>query len=86
MSWADRLTILVAAGVISTTLGVGACQTGARIADVNGRIDNVQADIRELRDDVQADIRELRTLVVDAIAGGQHETRGGVTGTTSPSD
>ena len=86
MSWADRLTILVATGVISTTLGIGACQTGARINDVNDRINNVQTDIRNLRADVQADIRELRTLVVDAIAGGQHEARGGVTGSTSPSD
>ena len=71
MSLGDRITILVAAGAISTTLGMGSCSTNARIDDVktqlntriddvNGRIDDVNARI----DDLQADIRELRTLIV----------------------
>ena len=67
MSTGDRITILVAAGAISATLGVGSCSTNARIDDVNtqlnARIDDVNARI----DDVQADIRELRALIIDAI-------------------
>ena len=41
------------------TLGVGTCSTNARFDDVNRRID-----------DVQADIRELRSLVTEAIEDG----------------
>ena len=60
MSTGDRITILVAAGAISATLGIGSCSTNARIDDVNTRLDT-------RIDDVQADIRELRALVIEAL-------------------
>ena len=59
--------MLVAAGAIVATLGVGTCSTNARFEDVNRRIDDVNRRI----DDLQADIRELRTLVIDAIKRGE---------------
>ena len=55
--------MLVAAGAIVATLGVGTCSTNARFEDVNRRIDDVNRRI----DGLQADIRELRSLVIDAI-------------------
>ena len=67
MSWADRVSMLVAAGVIVATLGVGTCSTNARFNDVNARFDDVEWRI----DALQADIRELRTLVIDAIKHGE---------------
>ncbi len=67
MSWADRISILVAAGAIVVTLGVGTCSTNARFDDVNARFDDVNRRI----DNLQADIRELRTLVVDALKGSE---------------
>ena len=67
MSWADRVSMLVAAGVIVATLGVGTCSTNARFNDVNARFDDVEWRI----DALQADIRELRTLVIDAIKRGE---------------
>ena len=67
MSWADRISMLVAAGAIVVTLGVGTCATNARFNDVNARFDDVNRRI----DDLQADIRELRTLVIDAIKRGE---------------
>jgi len=45
MSTGDRITIIVAAGAISATLGVGTCSTNARFGDVNARIDDVNARI-----------------------------------------
>lgn len=57
----DRITILVAGGAISATLGMGSCSTNMRIGDLNARIDDVNARIG----DVQADVRELRTLIID---------------------
>ena len=42
------MTVLAAAGAISATLGVGSWSTNVRIDDVNGGIDDVQADVREL--------------------------------------
>ena len=59
--------MLVAAGVIVATLGVGTCSTNARFNDVNARFDDVEWRI----DALQADIRELRTLVIDAIKRGE---------------
>jgi outer membrane murein-binding lipoprotein Lpp len=67
MSWADRISMLVAAGAIVATLGVGTCSTNARFEDVNRRIDDVNRRI----DALQADIRELRSLVIDAIKRGE---------------
>ena len=55
--------MLVAAGAIVATLGVGTCSTNARFNDVNSRFDDVNRRI----DDLQADIRELRSLVIEAI-------------------
>ena len=63
MSWADRISLLVAATAIVATLGVGTCSTNARFNDVNARFDDVNRRI----DDLQRDIRELRSLVIDAI-------------------
>ena len=59
--------MLVAAGAIVATLGVGTCSTNARFEDVNRRIDDVNRRI----DALQADIRELRSLVIDAIKRGE---------------
>lgn len=59
----DRITILVAAGAISATLGVGSWSTNARINDVKTQF---SARI----DDVQEDIRELRALVINALKHG----------------
>lgn len=42
MTWGDRITILVGAGAIAATVGVGTCSTSARFGEV-------RADIRELR-------------------------------------
>ena len=67
MSWADRVSMLVAAGAIVATLGVGTCSTNACFNDVNARFDDVERRI----DALQADIRELRTLVIDAIKRGE---------------
>ena len=71
MSWTDRITILIAALMLSATLGVGMCSTvdatNRQIDGVNLRINDVQADVNRRFDDVQADIRELRTLVLDAL-------------------
>ena len=85
MSWADRISILVAAGAVVATLGVGTCSTNARFDDVNarfndvsGRIDDVNRRIDDVNttmgarlDAIQADIRELRALVIDAIKRGE---------------
>ena len=81
MSMGDRITILVAAGAVSATLGVGSWSTNARINDVNTqlntriddmgtRIDGVRAQLNTRIDDVQEDIRELRALVIDALKHG----------------
>ena len=59
----DRITILVAAGAISATLGVGSWSTNARINDVNMQLNTGI-------DDVQEDIRDLRVLVIDALEHG----------------
>ena len=42
MSWGDRITVLVAAGAIAATVGVGTCSTNARFGEV-------RADMREVR-------------------------------------
>ena len=63
----DRITIIVAAGAISATLGVGSCSTNARIDDVNTQLNTRIDDVNARIDDVQADIRELRALVIDAL-------------------
>ena len=67
MSMGDRITIIVAAGAISATLGVGSCSTNARIDDVNTQLNTRIDDVNARIDDVQADIRELRALVIDAL-------------------
>lgn len=76
MSWADRISVLVAAGAVVATLGVGTCSTNARFDDVNRRIDDVNRRIDDANtatgerlDAIQADIRELRAPVIDAIKG-----------------
>ena len=76
MSWADRISVLVAAGAVVATLGAGTCSTNARFDDVNRRIDDVNRRIDDANtatgerlDAIQADIRELRALVIDAIKG-----------------
>ena len=38
MTWADRVSVLLAAGAIVATLGIGTCSTNARFGDFNGRI------------------------------------------------
>ena len=63
MSWSDRLSMLVAAGAIVATIGVGTCSTNSRFDDVNRRID----DVNERINDIQTDIRELRSLLIEAI-------------------
>ena len=64
MSMGDRMTVLAAAGAISATLGVGS----------HGRpmcaLDDVNRQRNTRIDDVQADVRELRALVVNALKHG----------------
>ena len=67
MSLGDRITILVAAGAISATLGIGSCSTNVRISDVNTQLNTRIDDVNARIDDLQADIRELRMLIIDAI-------------------
>ena len=58
MDVSDRVTILVAAGVICTTLGIGSCSTYGHIADMNthlgSRIDNMNTHLQSRVDDVTA--------------------------------
>ena len=81
MDMGDRVTILVATGVIGSTLGIGSCSTNGHIADMNAhldsRIDNMNTqldsridDVNARIDEVQADIRELRGLIIDAVQTG----------------
>lgn len=70
MSMGDRITILVAAGAISATLGVGSWSTNARINDMSSRIDDVSSQLNTRIDDVREGIRELRALVIDALKHG----------------
>ena len=63
MSWRDQLPMVVAAGAIVATIGIGTCSTNGRFDDVNRRIDDVNGRINDL----QTDIRELRSLVIEAI-------------------
>ena len=56
MSWTERMAMLVAAGAIVATLGIGTCSTNARFDNVNLRIDDVNRRI----DDVHRLINELR--------------------------
>lgn len=56
----DRITILVAAGAISAAPGMGSWATNMLIDDLQARID-----------DVQADVRELRTLIIDIARRGE---------------
>ena len=72
MSTGDRITILVAAGAISATLGVGSCSTNARIDDVrvlvNSRIDDVYRrfdDVGIRFDDVNARIDDMNARIDD---------------------
>ena len=65
MSLGDRITILVAAGAISATLGIGSCSTNVRISDVNTQLNTRIDDVNARIDDLQADIRELRMLIID---------------------
>ena len=78
MSWTDRIVMLVAAGAIVATVGVGTCSTHARFDALAGRFDDLDArsdhgvparfDALDRRlDDLQADIRALRSLVIEAI-------------------
>ena len=70
MSTGDRIAILVAAGAISATLGVGTCSTNARIGDVysqlNVRIDDTNARIDDTNariDDTNARIDDTNTRI-----------------------
>ena len=72
MSAGDRITILVAAGAVSTTLGVGSCSTNARIDDVttlvNSRIDDVyrRFDVVSIRfDDVNRRFDDVNERIDD---------------------
>ena len=60
MSMGDRITILVAAGATSATLGMGSWAINMRTDDLRARID-----------DVQADVRELRTLIIEIARRGE---------------
>ena len=60
----DWVKLLVAVGAICASLWLGTRSTNARLDDMNehfnARIDDTNARI----DNVQADIRELRTLII----------------------
>ena len=67
MTGKDRIPFFLGVGAIVVTLGVGTCSTNARIddlngrfADVNRRLDDLNADVNRRFDDVRADIRGLR--------------------------
>ncbi len=81
MDASNPVTILVAAGVISTILGIVSCSTNGHIADMNAHLDsrihNLSThldsrtdDVNARIDDVRADIRELRGLIIDAVQAG----------------
>ena len=79
MSTGDRITILVAAGAVSATLGMGSCSTNARIGDaitlVNQRIDDVYRifddvnrrfdDMNRRFDDVNRRFDDVNTRIDD---------------------
>ena len=82
MSWTDRIVMLVAAGAIVATVGVGTCSTHARFDALAGRFDDLDSRfdygvpsrfdaldrrLDDLHADLQADIRALRSLVIEAI-------------------
>ena len=72
MDVSDRVTILVAAGVISTTLGIGSCSTNGHIADMNAhldsRIDNMNTQLDSRIDDVNARIDDVNARIDDVQA------------------
>lgn len=72
MTWSDRITILVAAVLVSASIWLGTNSINARIDDVNARIDGVNARIDTLQESVQDDLRELRALVIDALQAKSH--------------
>ena len=43
MSWTDRIVMLVAAGAIVATVGVGTCSTHARFDALAGRFDDLDS-------------------------------------------
>ena len=76
MSWADRISMLVAAAANSGHARsrnlLDQCpfnDVNARFDDANRRIDDLQSR-SEACDDLQADIRELRSLLIEAIKDG----------------
>lgn len=94
MSTGDRITILVAAGAISATLGVGSCSTNARIDDVrvlvNSRIDDVYRrfdDVGVRFDDINARIDDVN-LRIDDLQADVRELRALIvaTGRAEPAD
>ena len=72
MDVSDRVTMLVAAGVISTTLGIGSCSTNGHIADMNAhldsRIDNMNTQLDSRIDDVNARIDDVNARIDDVQA------------------
>ena len=70
MSMGDRITVLAAGGAVGATLGVGSCSTDARIDDVNRQRNTRIGDVTARIDDVQADILELRAQVINALKNG----------------
>lgn len=51
----DRMSLLLGVGAIVVTIGVGTCSTNARIADVNRRLDELNANVNRRFDDLNAD-------------------------------
>ena len=63
MQRADRITILVAAGMIAATLGVGTCSTNSRIGTLEtqlaGRIGTLETQLGRRIDSLQVQITNL---------------------------
>lgn len=77
MSWGDRITVLVAAGAIAATVGVGTCSTSARFGEVRADMREVRDEVRALRDDVQDLGERVTRLEVRLEAGGQNQVGAG---------
>ena len=63
--------ILVVAGLLSAQISSSNAGIHTRIDDVHRRIDDLRSEMNRRLDDMQADIRELRTLVTDALKGSE---------------
>ena len=60
MDRADRLTILVAAGVLAGSISIGTCSTSREIDRLAGAVETLRTDVRADFADVRAGIANVR--------------------------